>query len=108
MAVRHYTVTLTATATPLLTLISASFAVGGPRDEAFRFLSVQAGKANTNDAFLGGSTLTTSDYGVRVDAGDTAPPIDIIGHYDSGPVKLSEIYAVGTAGEKLHVFGIPF
>ena len=108
MAIRHYTVTLTATATPVLTLINAAFGQGGARDEAFRFLSVQPDKANTNDAFVGGSTLTTADYGVRLDPADTAPAYDLCGHYDSGPMKLSEIYVVGTAGEKLHFLGVPF
>lgn len=108
MGLRHYTVTLTATATPVLTLVDPTLARGGARDEAFRFISVQAGKANNSDAFVGGPTLTTTDYGVRLDPGDTAPPLDLVGHYDAGPVKLSDIYVVGAAGEKLHFLCIPF
>jgi hypothetical protein len=107
MAARHYTMTLSAVAQPLSVVLAVAQR-GGTQDEAYRSLQVQADKANTNDAFLGGPTVTTADYGIRVDPADTAGPITVCDGFSEGPIKLSDIYAVGTAAEKLHIFGIPF
>ena len=99
----HYTVTLTAAAQAVATALGLTAA----QDLPFRTLMVQADKANANDAFIGGAAVTTSDYGIRLDPGDTAPAI-AIGAYDSGPLKLSKVFVIGTAGEKIHLLGIPF
>ena len=106
MAIRHYVLTLNGSAQRLSSVLTNTNP-GGPNDEAFRFLTLQSGKANTNDIFVGGSTVSATDYGMRLDPTDTIPPIDM-GHYDAGPVKLSEIYVIGTNNEKLHIFGVPF
>lgn len=72
-----------------------------------RLIALQPDKGNSNDVYVGAATLTSSDYGVRLDPGDTAPPV-VLGHFDTGPYKLSEFYVLGTNNEKLHVLAIPF
>lgn len=107
MAARHYTLTLNGAAQRLSTVLGNT-EVGGPQDEAFRMISFQAGKANTNDIFIGAtSSVSSSDYGVRLDPTDTQPN-DILGHFDTGPYKLSDFYVIGTNAEKLHILAIPF
>jgi hypothetical protein len=100
----HYTVTLTATARSIATALGLTPA----QDVALRSLTVQAGKANAADAFVGGSGLTVTDYGVRVDPADTAPPILLLGGVDGGPIKPSKVFVIGTANEILHFCGVPF
>ena len=106
MAFRHYSLTLNGAIQRLSTAL-ANTAVGGPQDEGYRFLSLQPGKANTNDIFVGGSTVSATDYGMRLDPGDTAAPIEL-GSHDGGPIKLSDLYVIGTNAERLHIAGIPY
>lgn len=100
---KHYTVTLAAAAQSVATALGLTASTDIP----FRTLTFQAGKANTNDAFVGGSGVTTTDYGIRLDPGDTAPPV-VVGAYDTGGLKLSDVYVIGTADEKVHILGVPF
>lgn len=107
MGVRDYTLTLTGVAQQLSSVL-ADTQRGGTRDEAFRFLTLQPDKANTNDVYVGGTSAVSSTlYGVRLDPTDTQVPTEF-GHYDSGPIKLSDFWVLGTNGEKLHIFAIPF
>lgn len=100
MAARHFTLTITTAAQRLSSVLSPS-TVGGTVDEAYRQICL----TTETDCFVGGSGVTTSDYGYKVVAAQTLPLV--IGPFETGPVKLSDIYVIGTSG-KLHIFGIPF
>lgn len=100
MALRHYTLTLSASAQRL----SAAFtdpSVGGAEDVPYRQVLLRASGA---DAKVGGSGVTSTN-GLNVNS-TTGEPI-VFGPFDQGPVKLSQIYALGS-GATLHIVGIPF
>lgn len=78
------------------------------RDVPLRVITLQSLKANTNDIFIGDSALVSSTvHGFRVDPADTAPPL-ILGPFESGPIKLSDFYAKGTANDVLVIGTIPY
>ena len=56
------------------------------------------------DAYLGDSTVSTAN-GVKVASAGVMPVS--LGPFPSGPLKLSDFYAVG-AGATLSVLGVPF
>lgn len=114
MAYKAYQLTLTGAAQrlsdvfglPATTPESAAAFVS--LDIPFRQLSFQSLKANAADIFIGdGPTVSTTVHAIRVDPGDTQPPI-ILGHFDDGPMKLSDFYVIGTANDVLLVGGIPY
>jgi len=109
MAFWHLTVTLTGVAQRVSdSLVDPT--VGGMQDIPFRQWAVQAGAANANPAFLGGAGVTNADYGIRVPTpvgGIPDPPI-VLGGFDTGPSKPSDVYVIGTLGEVLHFCGIPY
>ena len=102
MAIRHYQLTLAATRQRLSAAL-ANTEVGGADDVAYRQLILSTSGA---DAFIGGPTVSTTDYGRALDSADAENQVSI-GPFESGAVKLSDLYAVG-AGATLHIFGIPF
>jgi hypothetical protein len=107
----HLTVAIAATG--VAQRVSDSLAdptVGGVSDIPFRQFTVQAGAGNGNPGFLGGPGVTVLDYGIRVPApvgGIPAEPI-VLGGFDTGPVKPSHVWIVGTQDELFHFSGIPF
>lgn len=106
-ALLHKTVTLQATAKSLAALLNIT--AGGPDDLPLQSLSLQAGTANANGVFVGGPAVSSTDFGVRIPAaaaGVPAAPEKF--EFYGRPVKLSEVYVVGTADEKLHVCGFPW
>jgi hypothetical protein len=117
MALLHGSGTISATARSLLDIIFSGVAptaqipqpaqVGGPNDLACNFLSLQPDGGGANAMFVGGSSATTtSNYGVRLPApaAGVPPAPYVLGAWsDKGPVKLSNVFIVGTAGETIHV-----
>jgi hypothetical protein len=99
----HYTVTVSAAAQSIAQALGLTAAQDIPLAE----VQVQAGKANTADTFIGGAGVTTTDYGIRVDPGDTAPPIPLLQGCGIATVKPSTVYFIGTAGHLLHFSGVP-
>jgi hypothetical protein len=103
----HKTVTVTAAARSLTSLLGLqdSDALNVP----LQTLTLQADGGNSNPLFVGGPGVTTSDWGIRIPtpaASVPAAPQEF--SLMVRPVKLSEIYIVGTAGEKVHVCGFPW
>lgn len=70
-----------------------------------RWVSFQPGAANANPIFMGGSSVSSTTYGVRLPSADGGvPPAPyIIGEFNDGSIALSDFYVFGTAGEKLHI-----
>jgi len=60
--------------------------------------------ASGADAFVGDSTVSTSN-GVKVAAAGVQPVS--LGPFEVGPMKLSDLYAVGS-GSTLQILGVPF
>lgn len=60
--------------------------------------------ASGADAVIGDSTVSGT-VGVKVAAAGVQPVS--LGPFDTGPIKLSDLYAVG-AGSTLQILGVPF
>lgn len=71
-------------------------------DIPYRQLILQAEDA---DILIGDATLTSDAYGALVDS--TSGQLLTLGPFETGPVKLSQLYAQGNSGT-LHILGIPF
>lgn len=105
MASRSYQLTITAAPQRLSVALPAPDpSRGGTEDEAFREIWLSC----ETDCFLGSSSsLTTTTYGKKLFADAATTPLYKIGPFDAGPVKLSDLFVVGTSGI-LHIFGIPY
>jgi hypothetical protein len=104
MAARDFTLTITAVAQPLSSVLSPTTR-GGTVDEAYRQIIL----STETDCFIGSSSsLTTTAYGYKLLAPSTSGNDTlVIGPFETGPVKLSDVWVIGTSG-KLHILGIPF
>lgn len=63
-------------------------------------------QAETADIEIGDSTVTTSVYGAKLPSTAPAAPLTL-GPYESGPIKLSDLYAIST-NATLHILAIPY
>lgn len=99
----QYTLTITAVAQRLSQAIPADKTRGATQDLALRELWVSA----SADCFLGDSNVTTSVYGKKIFADAATTPDYKFGPYDAGPIKLSDIFVVGTSGT-LFLFAVPY
>jgi hypothetical protein len=106
MAIRVYQLALAATPKRLSDVYGPPFGTPDPaKDIPYRQLIFQAEGA---DFFLGDSTVSTTNYGVKAAvAGASNIPSGGIGAGEGGPVKLSDFWAVG-AGATIHILGLPF
>lgn len=104
MAAQHYQLTLGAAALRLSDVYGdGAGVINAAHDVPLRQVLLSASGA---DAFLGGDDTTTStDYGVVVDSTALVPVT--LGPFESGPVKLSDLYAAG-AGATLHILVMPY
>lgn len=103
MSVRQYTLTITAAAQPLSNAIAVDPSRGGPRDEAMHQIIL----STETDCFIGDPSVTTSLYGKKLFADTASTEPLVIGPFEAGAVKLSEIYVVGTSGV-LHILAFPY
>ena len=104
----HMTVTLTGAAQRLSDSLSpVSGGVGqGSYDFAFQDLEFQPDGANGNPIYFGATNgVTSTDYGFRLEKATTGVPPAPFPLTLRGSAKLSDMWVVGTAGEKLHIFG---
>lgn len=110
MALRDWTLTLSGAAQQLSSLLTVPQR-GGVNDEALRTILLQADGANANAIFVGSSSAVSSTaYGVQIvipTSNVPAAPIEMSWSH-SGPVKLSDFWVIGTAGQKLHILAVPF
>lgn len=101
----HYTLTLTGTPQRLSDALGSGYTTPrSSRDVLVTAFVVQPGPANTGPIVFGGSdTLTTTDYGWRVEAANaTIPPAPFVLELGGRIVRPSDMFVRGTAGEKLH------
>jgi hypothetical protein len=102
----HYVATVTGAAQRLSTLLDLDAA----EDVPFEHLTMQADGANGNPIFIGGPGVSATSYASRIPASAAGvphwPPLWF--ELTARPVKLSEIFVMGTVGEKLHIGGFPW
>ena len=107
MAFKQYTLTLNG-AVQRLSLVLSDPTPGGLLDIPLRQVTFQGLKANTNDIFVGdNSAVTSTSHAFRVDATDAALPL-VLGPFETGPMKLSDFYVIGTNNEVLVIGAVPF
>lgn len=109
MAARDYTLTLTGVAQRLSSVL-ANTTPGGTNDEACRQIVLAADPGNAAAVFVGASAAVSSSlFGFSLDPTQaTAQDRQSLGPFPDGPVKLSEIWVIGSSNEKLHVFAVPY
>jgi hypothetical protein len=100
MSFKQYVVTLSGSAERLSTALSLTSPTPG-----LRHISLQPGAAGTNPIYVGDANVSASNYAVRLAApsGSVPPAPYIIEGYESGPIRLSDFYVIGTATEVLHI-----
>lgn len=113
MAAFQRTLTLNGTAQRLSQVYASGAANAEPSADQnipFRQLWLQADPANANVVYLGADALVTSiNHGVSLDPTQaTAQDRVSMGPFSSGPVKLSDFWAIGTNAQRLMILGIPF
>ncbi len=104
MAARHFQLTLAAGAQRLSDVYGDGVGVvNAAHDLPYRQLLLSASGA---DAFIGDDLdVDSTDYGGLVDSTALVPVV--LGPFEAGPLKLSDLYAAG-AGSTLHILGIPY
>ncbi len=101
----HYTLTLTGSAQKLSTAISGDATDSIPASP--NFMSLHADSGNTHVIYVGGTnaTLTSSNFGFRIEAPVTSiPPAPFIRELTGNSRNLQNFYVLGTNTEKLHIF----
>ena len=99
MAVHHVTVTLTGAAQ----LLVPAPAAGTPSINC-REVHIQNTKNNA-DVYVGGSTVSTTDYGFALVSSATAAA-ELVMRPQGHNVNLSSTYVIGTAAQVIHVLYI--
>lgn len=114
MSFRHYNLTLDGNIQRLSSVLANS-AVGGADDESLRVITLQMQGDSGNPLFVGGApkvgtipddvTLTSTDHGVRLEGGTGGVPTApfLLGEFESGPLRLSDFFVLGTNAEVLHI-----
>lgn len=109
----HFVLDLDATVQRLSDVLAAVFAAGQglTMEPKIRLLYLQADGANGNPVYIGTTaTMTSTDCAFQIPAGNggvPAAPI-LIGPCNSTQLFLSNLYALGTAGQKLRLLVIPW
>jgi hypothetical protein len=108
VAVRDYSLTLSGAAQRLSAAL-ADPTPGGPDDAAFRQLIFSAAPGNSAVVYVGATALISSTvHGFSLDPTQASQQPVSVGPFETGPMKLSEFYVLGTSNDVLHVLGIPF
>lgn len=102
--IRHYTLTLNGSAQRLSSVLPDALA-DGRHDRPVRTISLQPHGGNGNEVYVGAAAVSSSNFGVRLEAGATGvPPAPfVLGEYAPGWCKLSDFYVIGTDTQKLQL-----
>lgn len=97
--IRHHTLTMTGSAQQL------SAAIADALPLPIRTISLQPYAANAAVAYVGGPGVSSTSYGVRLEIPVTSiPPAPfVLGEFQTGWVKLEDLYVNGANGEKLSI-----
>lgn len=110
--VKHYTLTLSGSAQRLSQVLSTGANNAQPHpseDWPFHQLILQADPANAAVVYLGSdASLSSTSAGAALDPTQaTAQDRVSLGPFGAGPLKLSDIWVLGTASQRLFVLGVP-
>lgn len=112
MALRSYTLTLTGVAQRLSQVLSTGAGNADPtggEDIPFRQIRLQADPANAAVVYVGDSSAVSSTaHGGSLDPTEASANSIILGPFPTGPLRLSDIWVVGTNTQRLMVLGVPF
>src|SRR5882672_1896790 len=104
MAARHFNLTIGAVRKQLSDAYGKPGVVDPADNIPYRQILVQS----EVDAFIGGPLVTTTDYGFWISSVAAATNSVLpIGPFETGPIKLSDFWVVGTAGI-IHILAIPY
>ena len=105
-----YTLTLTGAAQPLTSLLAAADqSVGGANDYGLRQILFQADPANSSAVYIGAdATVSSSAHGFSLDPTQASQLPVALGPFETGPLRLSDFWVLGSNAEKLHVTVVPF
>ena len=77
-------------------------------DLPLRQITLQALTAVAAIIYVGDSSAVSATvHGFRIDPTDTQQPI-VLGPFESGPIKLSDFWVLGTANDVLVIGAIPY
>ena len=107
---KHFILTLNGSAQRLSSVLP-NVAVGGVDDIGCRQIILQQVPANTAVIYGGADdTVSATDHGWSLDPTQATAGNDrvVFGPFDSGPIRLSDIWVIGTNNELLAIFLIPY
>jgi hypothetical protein len=109
MAYIAYSLTLNGSAQRLSSVLTDT-TVGGRDDVSIRQLLLQGHHANTARIFVGDdSSVSVTDYGFYLPIPSGSPLPVVLGPFsESGPMRLSNFWVIGTNNEVLKIGIIPF
>lgn len=111
MALKHFVLNLSGAAQRLSQVYASGAGNAQPsaaEDIPYRQVFIQAFDANSNDVYVGSSNaVSASNYGFHLDAANNIPPV-VLGPFETGPIKLSDIWVIGTLNEDISILGVPF
>lgn len=109
MAWRTYSLTLSGAAQRLSSVLTNT-TPGGDEDVAYQQLILAADPANGNVIYVGSnSSVSSTVHGFSLDPTQaTAKDRESIGPFPTGRIKLSEIWVIGTASQRLMIAGVPY
>lgn len=112
MAVRSYTLTLTGAAQRLSQVLPTGGGNADPtggEDLPFRQLRLQADPANANVVYVGDSSaVSATAHGGSLDPTEASAQVLVLGPFPTGPLRLSDLWVLGTNTQRLMVLGVPF
>ncbi len=111
--VTHYTLTLSGAAQRLSQVYASGANNAQPsvaEDIPFRQVIVQADPANGAVVYLGASAaVSATNHGASLDPTQaTAQDRVSLGPFSSGPLKLSDLWVLGTASQRVMVLAVPY
>lgn len=105
MPLRQYVLTLSGSAQQLSTVFAAAEKESNPDGPAIIGYTLQPSSSNANPIWLGSSAVAANVAAVRLSSATAGvPPAPYVREFSgSFPVKLGDLWALGTNGEKLHI-----
>lgn len=110
--IRHAVLTLDGTAQQLSAMLTPNLPAKDVGQPGLIQIWIQPGGTNANPVFIGGPGVTTTDYGVRLNAaaaGVPPAPFSLCDHLPHPKfVTLADVYVIGTGAETVTVLWIPY
>lgn len=103
MPIQFYSLTLDGTIQRLSSVLGVT-TPGGIQDQGCRQIVLAADPANANVVYIGPSDVSATKHGIALDPTQaTAKDRETLGPFIDAPVKLSQLYALGTSTQRLMI-----